>query len=358
MEFSDVYCAGKEEENGSAYRLVFGFCLGIHSLLLIATTLLGLKLVAGFNVISVLFYLLGLFLIPRSKHTPIWLFLFWLEVIVNAVLCNQCLGWGYGFTFYGVMLIPVTFFVAYFDKNVKKPIFTSTVLSVIDVIMMVIFNVYHGAYNKMGWVSEQAVSAAFCVNLFLCSAALIFYSANFILEMKTTTEKLHIKNEALNFLANYDELTKLRNRHTMANIFHEFEQGGRPFCVVLGDIDDFKKVNDTYGHACGDQVLIEISEIMRYAVGSNGVVCRWGGEEILILLDMEPEKGHAMMESIRETIEKFCIQFEEYKVNVTMTYGFTHNKEAVNVEKMVALADDRLYYGKKNGKNRIVRETI
>lgn len=357
MDKSKYYLADKEIDRTAAYSRVFAIVLVMRFVALIVSCLLMVKPAIVFEVFSVLFYISGLVIIRRTKHPRRWFYMFWVEFVLNIVFCNQFFGWRYGFTLYGIMLIPVLFYMSYAEKEIENEILISIILSVIEAVLVLGSSVFDANDNKLGYVPEPFVAAVFCINFVLCSIALIFYFSHFILDMKMTTETLHIKNEALDFLANYDELTKLRNRHTMAKIFQEFEKRDRMFCVVLGDIDDFKKINDTYGHACGDQVLIEISEILRYSVGKDGVVCRWGGEEILILLDMEIEESYKKIESIRHMIEQFCIEFENNKVNVTMTFGFSYRGEGANTEKLVALSDNRLYYGKKHGKNQVVRES-
>lgn len=354
MDKKKYFLLNRKVNSITTFKIVFGFFFVIRVLVSLGFMFWGIERVSMFNAISAAFYLLGFWVIPKTKHTNIWIFLFWLDVMINVLSCNRAIGWGYGFTSYGIVIIPLIFYLLYVDEHIKNEIPIAIGLSFLDIIVLVLSSFFNKAGNKSDYISMHTTTIIFCINLILCCITLTFCFAVFIIEMEITTELLRIKNEALDFLANYDELTKLRNRHTMAKIFHEYEESKEAFCVVLGDIDDFKKVNDTYGHSCGDQVLIEISEILRYAVGNDGIVCRWGGEEILILLKMQKEQGLLKIESIRETVEGFCIKYDDNKVNVTMTYGFTYDKEAVNVEKLVALADDRLYYGKKHGKNQVV----
>ena len=165
---------------------------------------------------------------------------------------------------------------------------------------------------------------------------------------------LSSKNDELNFLANYDPLTKLRNRHHIADVFKDYEKGTKPFCVILGDIDDFKRINDTYSHDCGDKVLVTVSETIRKSIGDKGVICRWGGEEILVIISGKSEECFELMENIRLEIQNSRMSFGIKQINVTMTFGFTDYSEAMSIEKLVSIADKRLYEGKRNGKNQIV----
>lgn len=79
------------------------------------------------------------------------------------------------------------------------------------------------------------------------------------MQIKELFQDLQNKNDDLQFLASYDALTKLRNRRSMGKVMEQYEQDGTPYCMILGDIDDFKRINDTYGHTCGDIVLQKIA---------------------------------------------------------------------------------------------------
>ena len=97
-----------------------------------------------------------------------------------------------------------------------------------------------------------------------------------------------------------------------------------------------------------------VSNIIRKHVDEKGVVCRWGGEEILIILSGKIEGSLDLMEKIRLEIQNQRMSFGIKQINVTMTFGFADYSEAMNIEKLVSIADKRLYTGKRNGKNQIV----
>ena len=124
--------------------------------------------------------------------------------------------------------------------------------------------------------------------------------------------------------------------------------------MVLGDIDFFKKVNDVYGHACGDQVLIEISQIMKKNLKGKGFVCRWGGEEFLIVYrDHKVEKAVKELEKLLQEIRETEIEYQQEKVHVTMTFGMVQGTMDTP-DSMLSEADQKLYIGKQNGRNQIV----
>lgn len=179
----------------------------------------------------------------------------------------------------------------------------------------------------------------------------------FIGKINFDMSKLKSQNDALDFLANYDQLTGLRNRNHIYEIFESYIKSTEPYCVILGDIDDFKHVNDTFGHSAGDEVLKKVSSIIRTNVGDKGEVCRWGGEEILILLKGTPEECIEINDRILREIRRTTVESGNYKINVTMTFGLCDYGDAMDIEKLISLADKRLYIGKKSGKNTIVSES-
>ena len=136
----------------------------------------------------------------------------------------------------------------------------------------------------------------------------------------------------------------------------ELKTTGRRFTMILGDIDDFKRVNDTYGHDAGDLVLVSVANTIQNTVRSNDAVCRWGGEEILILVDDDLDSASLAAERIRKSIEQMEVAFEGKKIKVTMTFGIAESIPGYKIEHLIQQADDKLYYGKKHGKNQVVKK--
>jgi len=165
---------------------------------------------------------------------------------------------------------------------------------------------------------------------------------------------LYEKNQQLDFMANHDMLTKLSNRHHIQIFFQQYAQSAKPYCVIIGDIDNFKSVNDTYGHSCGDVVLSNIAGLIKNNFPDTAVVCRWGGEEFLILLYGDKNYAVSVLEAVDEKIRSTPISYNENTLHITMTFGIAFCGEQADVEKLIILADERLYYGKKHGKNQIV----
>lgn len=151
-----------------------------------------------------------------------------------------------------------------------------------------------------------------------------------------------------------DKLTQLKNRFGLYDDFKN-KYKKNPLSIVICDIDFFKKVNDTYGHNAGDEVLKNVAQILSDEVKNFGNAYRWGGEEFIIVLEnaniSETEK---IAEKIRLTAMNFVHNFEGEKISVTMSFGCAEFDNSLTVEENINIADARLYNAKKSGRNRVI----
>jgi diguanylate cyclase (GGDEF)-like protein len=158
-----------------------------------------------------------------------------------------------------------------------------------------------------------------------------------------------------------DPLTGLFNRRTFLKRIEEeamrFRRYQKPFSILFGDIDFFKKINDTYGHAAGDAVLINISNILNTEKREIDQVARWGGEEFLILLPETDVTGAVQHgNKIREMISAKPFIHEGQEINITMSFGVSIYNGDTSIEKTIDRADQRLYLAKESGRNKVVSE--
>ena len=140
-----------------------------------------------------------------------------------------------------------------------------------------------------------------------------------------------------------DSLTKLNNRRAIKEL-NGFD------VVILGDIDHFKNINDTYGHECGDQVLIEISNILKKCTRDTDSVFRWGGEEFVVFLKgCKVDDGYDKAVLLKDNIEELE---EVFGFRVTMSFGVSElaNK---TMQEAIKEADEAMYKSKKNGRNTV-----
>lgn len=162
--------------------------------------------------------------------------------------------------------------------------------------------------------------------------------------------QLQERNTLVTELAQTDRLTGLYNREKFDC---ELKQGQHSaLCLLLVDVDHFKKINDTYGHLKGDEVLKSMARILQEQVRSGDVVARWGGEEFAILLqDTTQEHAFALAERIRETICSTKIAGLSISVSAGLAVS---NTSVYEPDKLLRRADKALYQAKSGGRNRVV----
>ena len=154
-----------------------------------------------------------------------------------------------------------------------------------------------------------------------------------------------------------DKLTGLANRRAgmdlLARECATTSRHNRPLSIIMGDLDNFKQVNDTAGHAAGDAVLRGVADIFLSTIRQSDVVVRWGGEEFLIItVDTNLEEARTLAERCRGAIETDSIT----GVRMTMTFGIAQYRNGDTEESLLARADANLYTGKKSGANQVVAE--
>lgn len=176
-------------------------------------------------------------------------------------------------------------------------------------------------------------------------------------EIKQLAEAGQNMSKDIKVLVDYDALTKLRNRRSANNKLKEIrikaEETGIDYCVSIGDIDFFKKVNDTYGHEMGDLVLKEVAHTLNSGMLGRDVAARWGGEEFLLIFENKKvDEAEKILSQILDNIRKIIIP--DTDKNITMSFGLTQAKPRENTNEILKRADDRLYEAKESGRNRII----
>lgn len=211
----------------------------------------------------------------------------------------------------------------------------------------------------------MAINAAYVRNLSLrdIRARLLrseqaFQTANEALQQQI--EEIHALQAQLSEQANRDPLTGLYNRRylgtTLERELTRCEREGQPLSLMLIDIDHFKKINDTYGHQAGDEVLKKLAAMLTEQARTADVVCRFGGEEFLLLLpNMPPDIALARTEQWRSAFAATTVLFDEFRLQVTLSVGIaSYPGHGESPEELIRCADRALYRAKSEGRNRVV----
>lgn len=339
------------------------FSLIIYSVALVHVFLTGLffyldiKPLYLFNCMSVLTYLFAMRFIRKSQFTVVY-YITYTEIILHSLVATMCIGWQFGFAQYIIGIVSVGYYIGYsihdFQQNTKAP----TINAVIAAISFMLCRVLSFFVEPFYIVDKPVMEMFIYIFNSICTFAfLIIFSMLFIFEIKLASAKLRHQNAILDQLANTDPLTGLYNRRSMNVFLEQALKSDSSFAVVMCDIDDFKKINDTYGHDFGDIVLQEIAQITTENVNECGYVCRWGGEEILLLIsNSTKEKTRQIAEDIRSSVDshRFLSESGKASVHCTLTLGVAEYEKGKTIEEVITRADYNLYCGKRNGKNMVV----
>lgn len=155
-----------------------------------------------------------------------------------------------------------------------------------------------------------------------------------------------------------DQLTELPNRHFVEEFLNQSEYFGRVgLSVIFADIDDFKHINDTYGHAYGDIVLREVGDAIKSSIKKTDEVFRYGGEEFMaVVFDDDKEHAKRIAERIRVTVENLDLKHEGTPTPITISIGVTMMREGENLMDAIDRSDKYMYQSKVTGKNRVTSE--
>lgn len=177
---------------------------------------------------------------------------------------------------------------------------------------------------------------------------------------------MHIENNRINQqfkqamsklekMANTDPLTNLYNRrYFIENAYKMNESGSRNQAIVLCDVDNFKIINDKYGHDNGDYVLKELSRIFKEHQTEDSIIARWGGEEFIMYFhDKTKKEVYYFCECVRQDLEKFEFKYSDGIFKVTASFGMMYFDAETPIEQAITNADRALYTSKANGKNTI-----
>ena len=266
-----------------------------------------------------------------------------------VVIAGPDLGWivsGYGFLYIILMLL-------WFDST-KSTLFKVITSGVVAFFVCVLFVIRGGSLAIK--LSDADYEIMLVVNTVILSACICIVAFYLCRDNVTDERKLMQYNAKLKQMAGVDPLTGLMNRRAIGEKFEELlKEDNECITVAMGDIDFFKKVNDTRGHDCGDYVLKTLSLKFQEFMKGKGYVSRWGGEEfVFIFQNLNGDDAYPMLEKLRKDIEGMELEFFSHKFNITMTFGMEEYSPMFGSEEAIKKADEKLYIGKESGRNKVV----
>ena len=192
------------------------------------------------------------------------------------------------------------------------------------------------------------------LNLFICLVItlIVVYLLNLVVN------RFQYRIEAQ---ATLDSLTGLPNRRGFNlwafKTLKDAQRDSRPLTAMLLDLDHFKRLNDTHGHLAGDEVLAGFADDLKSCLRQSDIICRWGGEEFIILLNgTDTVSAHEVAEKIRLLAEQHTYLFSREPLQVTVSIGLSQVRSDDTLQSLIARADSALYRAKQNGRNQICTE--
>lgn len=279
--------------------------------------------------------------------------LYFLTIVVCSGYFTICFGVA---PMYHIQMFTV--FLIYFYRSAEST-FSRTVSVVATGAISLVTVFYVISHGPRLTLDSQIQSVLIIVNTthILMKLALVAYF--FRIKFSATETKLIQYSRKLEMIATTDPLTKLQNRRGMFTYLERLveDHHEKDFALTLGigDIDFFKKINDTYGHEAGDYVLETLSKLMNEFMKDHGLVARWGGEEFLFAFEgINGDYAFESLSKLLHIIERYEFSYNNIDFKVTMTFGLEEYDEREGIEKTISKADEKLYMGKEAGRDRVI----
>lgn len=294
---------------------------------------------------------IGLFACTYYFRTRPVYWIFNIAMLIFIVVILVLFGWNVGVQHFLIVMLMLNFFSVY---NRHKQKFVVALL--LCVVRLILFHIFYGREPFLPIPSSinSSLQTINTIAIFWCLSVIAYVFSKDGQEMESKLVEYNIQLEQQ---ANTDKLTGLYNRRKAWDYLESLTEGKHThsFSLCICDIDWFKKVNDTYGHDVGDEVLKGIASIFAEEMQGKDMVARWGGEEFLLVFpDTNGDHAYTRLEHIRSRIKDLKVQKGDVEVRVTMTFGLAEYNYNGGFEATIKDADRKLYRGKEEGRDRIV----
>ena len=350
--FQDVSDANETKKVALIIRiksLIMGVYFLMQTILFVAD---GLYPMAFFGVLFLMGHVVafGATYTYKTKKVVVYVQLLSISWILLFVVM---LGWDCGAQHFLFVLLVFTLLTS-FRNTIPKLIFAAAICGTR-------IGLYIYCRNYLPYYSSDIYDS---VAFQILNTTFVFVAITFIIIMFSQNsiemeKKLVDYNARIRKMASTDPLTQLFNRRFalehIDQLSKQINSQVDMFNIAIGDIDFFKKVNDTYGHEAGDEVRRKVAEVLGSFMKKRGIVARWGGEEFLLVFEgINGDEAAAALEELRSAISKLKILYEDHVITVTMTFGVEEYDFRAGIDKVIYEADKKLYMGKMAGRNRVV----
>jgi diguanylate cyclase (GGDEF)-like protein len=326
--------------------LVFAFL--VHCGLFIFSLVLDCFPLIVFNSLSLSAYCVCFFRLRKKHYTFIGIVIT-VEVLGYTCFSIYWLGFlNYDF-FYLLIALVMQIAIPYAGTVIRMSL---GILIGIAVLLIIVFKL---CYTGPGYVETSILPlAAYNIAVGFLGITLELLIGNIIKKVIEVSRQLRM--ETLETHAYTDSLTGLYNRHYAEQYFSQLAKTASRVdnVVAMLDIDDFKHINDSHGHAAGDKVLVALAALMLSEFRKTDTVIRWGGEEFLIILNsVNSEQARSVLNKLRERIKSSPVDIGATSLSVRVTIGL-EPLDTGHIQESIAGCDEKLYQGKRNGKDQVV----
>lgn len=319
--------------------------LGIVAVMAFLFAYFGVTYMVWHSIPTIAAYIAMYGLIRRNK-LDVYVLVIYIVITAYMAAGTVCLGFDAGYQMYCASLIPLAFYMSYLGDMLHTRKLNAMVTSLLLVLVFLVSTSFALIHGPIYDVDKHFIYRCMVGNSVAVFCFLIGYTS-LIHKLVGSTEK------RLAEMAHRDQLTGLFNRHYMMTYMDELcQQMPTDQWIAMLDIDEFKVINDTYGHHGGDYVLTELTRIMRQVCG-DCVIARWGGEEFLIVTNGTAQE-HELIEKLRQAVAEATFVFEDQIIPVTITAGIADYEAGQSIDKWIQSADRKMYLGKNSGKNQVV----
>lgn len=343
-----------EKRKYSLLRIFFSLSLLIHVFFAFFQLYLQNMELAFVALVNVLVFGGNFFLLKKKKYL-LSMHVGIAAITMASLISNFYLGWESYFSFY--LIISMIIIINSITLSLRRKMIEVMILMVLFIASFAHMKFVAPLYDMDPILVEK---------IGLLNSATALFSVLFM-QFHNFIENENLKKK-LQEMSELDPLTGAYNRRFF-NEYLDIEikrleslsrydpSNKTNFGIAMLDVDDFKKINDSYGHLVGDRVLVDVAHIIKSVIFERDIFCRYGGEEFSILFTHTSKEGAVIaIEKIREALLRHTFMTDKGKldIQVTISVGFAYFHEEANIYKLLELADQRLYKAKADGKNEAI----
>ncbi len=295
-----------------------------------------------------------LFCVSYQVKPPRLLCLYYIAVMAFMIGYVIVFGWNCGFQYFIFVLITILFSTGYGSRR------KNTIYTMFLIVICLLLYLYTGTYRPVCRIIPATVDFFKAITFIAAVTAVFFTMSIRSDEIRDNFNKLVFAEEKLEDIKSRDFLTGLPNRRTIMQYIENLTEqrkaeSNNRICVAIGDIDLFSKMNDRYGHDCGDILIKQLSYQLQLCLDGKCKIARWGGSQfLLVFVDASGEDAYYYLTKAQQHIRDVDFTWKDENITLTMTYGLMEYNPEKSIDYCIVEADKKMLMGKEAGRNTII----